>query len=94
MRLDELTQHASAFRIAIEATTTNERPIALREFPRASCGATSLLLGSYLMEVGEATFNYMVGHTTEDIEDPDWRFHAWIQRDDLIIDITADQFVD
>jgi hypothetical protein len=90
--LEELIEIASAFRKAIESIPASERPITLREFPVGSCGDASLLLGTYLIELGENPFDYMLGDTTDNHADSSWSSHAWIQREDLIIDITADQF--
>jgi hypothetical protein len=92
MSFEKFKEIASAFRKAIESIPARERPITLREFPRGSCGDASLLLGTYFIELGENPFDYMLGDTTDNHADPNWSSHAWMQRGDLIIDITADQF--
>jgi hypothetical protein len=61
--------------------------ITLREFPRGSCGDATLLLAKYLEENKCGKFDYVCGEREE-------FSHAWLQRDRLIVDITADQFDD
>ena len=34
----------------------------------------------------------MQGEKRLDSDDPKWSYHSWLQRGNLIIDITADQF--
>lgn len=90
--VEELKEIARGFRRAIESIPASERPITLQGFPAGACGDAVLLLGTYLIELGEAPFHYMLGDTTTDRDDPKWSSHAWMQRDGVVIDITADQF--
>lgn len=68
-------------------------PIGLAEFPRGACGDTSLLLGTLLVDHGVAGFEYICGDRGSH-DDGTWTSHAWLHRDGLVIDITADQFDD
>ena len=57
------------------------------QFPRGACGDTCLLLARWLEQNGFGHWDIVSG----------WRngwSHAWLQRDGLIIDVTADQFPD
>ena len=83
--LGRLHQLASAFRRAIEQADREKLSIAFREFPHGSCGETALLLGTFLKSRDMGTFQYVCG----------WCYgqsHAWLEKDGLIIDITADSF--
>lgn len=76
---------AERFRRALEQQRVHLRSETLKVFPRGACGDASLLLGQYLHDIGLGDWTYQHG----------WRengSHAWIERDGLIIDITADQF--
>lgn len=88
-----LTEHASRFRTAIVNMPALERPIGLRDFPRGSCGDATLLLGTYLIKMGYSPFDYMLGERGNPTGD-DWSSHAWLERDELFVDITSDQFSD
>ena len=61
--------------------------VGLQAFPRGACGDTSELLGQYLLDsgLGEWTyrFGWFSGHS-----------HAWLERDGVVVDITADQFAE
>lgn len=60
-------------------------PISFHKFPMGSCGDASLLLGKYLDEMGLGKFDYVCG-------EPGRQSHAWLEKDGIIVDITADQF--
>ncbi len=90
--MDNLIDIASRFRKAIESTNQKQRPICMAKFPNGACGDATLLLGTYLIDLGEEPFNYMLGDRGNGIDDSNWSSHAWLQRDTLIVDITADQF--
>ncbi len=62
-------------------------PVSFHEFPMGSCGDASLLLGKYLDEMGLGQFYYVSGHLER-------QSHAWLEKDGVIIDITADQFTE
>lgn len=68
-------------------------PIGLNEFPCGACSDTSLLLGTLLADHGVVGFEHICG-TRGCHEDGSWTSHAWLHRNGLIVDITADQFDD
>lgn len=85
--LPELLKLASDFRAAIERCPRARLPITFESFPHGSCGDASLLLAKYLERNGHTGFVYILGWRGE-------RSHAWLLRNSLVIDITADQFED
>jgi hypothetical protein len=94
--MDEIAQiHliASKVRTLLEAYPLEKRPIGMQTFPQGACGDSSLILGSILYEMGFTSIKYICG-TRGSHDDSTWRTHAWIRLDDLVIDITADQFED
>jgi|WetSurMetagenome_2_1015567.scaffolds.fasta_scaffold873913_1 hypothetical protein len=93
MDLQNLTEIAIRFRSALESMLIQERSVTLQDFPRGSCGDATLLLGTYLIEEGFGPFDYMLGERSGPMGEG-WTSHAWLEQDDLIIDITADQFPD
>jgi hypothetical protein len=88
-----LKQIASDFRFALESLAPSIRPIGLENFPHRACGDTSLLLGAYLVDLGIHGFKYICGYRGS-YSDGSRSSHAWLHRDGLIIDLTADQFDD
>ncbi|HTA99373.1 MAG TPA: hypothetical protein VK804_02770 [Bradyrhizobium sp.] len=86
MSLIHIRQVAVQFRRAIERCRT-QLPIQSRDFPHGACGDAVLLLAKFLQENGHTGFWYIL-RMREDCS------HAWLQRGDLIVDITADQFPD
>lgn len=78
---------AERFRAAIEACDLKMLPITFHELPRGSCGDATLILAKYLKENGHEGFVYVCG-----MRDGHW--HAWLQRDGLIVDMAGDQFPD
>lgn len=87
--LDDIADvHAAAARCrsAIESRT-NLRSVGLASFPVGSCGDASLLLGTYLKDSGLGEWTYHSGSRGQ-------QTHGWIERDGVIVDITADQFPD
>jgi hypothetical protein len=63
--------------------------VSFASFPRGACGDSSELLGEYLRDSGFGHWTYVSGA----IHNP-FQSHAWIERDGVIVDITADQFDD
>lgn len=61
-----------------------------RRFPRGSCGDACELLGEYLRESSLGDWLFCSGLS----QTPTGQMstHAWLERHDLIVDITADQF--
>jgi hypothetical protein len=78
---------ATRFRTALEQGSLRLRSLA--DFPNGSCGDASELLGQYLSDSGLGTWSYRSGTQS----DP-FLTHAWVERNGLIVDITADQFPD
>jgi hypothetical protein len=94
MDIARLHREACRVREAIEQVPVAERPIAFSSFPAGSCGDTCLILGTYFQDVcGFPVFQYVCGERGSQ-SDNSWTTHAWLQRDTLIVDITADQFSD
>ncbi|GAA1843477.1 hypothetical protein [Asanoa iriomotensis] len=63
--------------------------VSLTAFPRGACGDTCELLGQFLVDEGLGQSLYYSGQ-----RDVPLQSHAWLERDGLILDITADQFTD
>jgi len=80
-------------RTAIERTDRALLPITFLDFPRGSCGDAAQVLGRHLKEFGHEGFQYVLA-SRGDQRDNSWHSHAWIERQGLIVDITADQFPD
>jgi len=96
MRLSdsELERVATKFRTELEEYCASTHYPTLERFPNGACGDAVLLLGTYLFEIGEAPFDKVCGLRGAAEEGKELPSHAWFERDDLIIDITADQFED
>jgi hypothetical protein len=88
-----IRQIARAFRAVIESTPLELRLPLIPSFPTGACGVSSALLGAYFEESGISGFQWISGvRDTPDAER--WETHVWLQRDSLVVDITADQFPD
>lgn len=81
----EIAALAGAFRAALERADRSRLPITFRDFPHGACGDAALLLAKFLEQHGHGGFGYMLGLR-------DGWSHAWLQRGQLVVDITADQF--
>jgi hypothetical protein len=84
---DTIRQLATDFRQAIKRCPCGNLPIAFRDFPHGACGDATLLLAKYLEDSGHTGFVYVLGMRNGGS-------HAWLRRDRLVVDITADQFED
>jgi hypothetical protein len=82
----QIREAATAFRAAILRCPRDDLPT-MKNFPRGSCGDTSILLGQYFFDQSLGLWEYASGE-----REPDLHSHAWLERDGLIVDITADQF--
>ena len=92
-QIEELTEVAACFRDAIERCDVSQLPVTFENFPFGSCGDAVLLLGTYLRKNGHGDFYYMSAESG-DASKNTYCTHAWLEKDGLIIDITADQFRD
>lgn len=84
---------ARQFRTAIESIPPEARPIGMQCFPRGACGDAALLFGALLVDRSIPGFEYICGERGSK-SDNTWVSHAWLQRNDLVVDLTADQFSD
>lgn len=85
--IKNLRDLSKRFRNAIEKCDPKSLPVTLQGFPYGACGDATLLLAKYLHENGCGQFDYVLGKRGD-------YSHVWLQRGDLIVDITADQFED
>lgn len=98
MTNDQLVRKAAAqFRCALQAAAPRlaERSRALHgllEFPLGACLDTSLMLAEYLDHCSLGEWTCVAGERPYKPAMP--QSHAWLERDGLIVDITADQFDD
>ena len=66
-------------------------PDPFRDFPRGSCHPASEVLGRYLRDA--LKIEPQVVRADRIFPQPrGWSTHAWLEVDELVIDITADQF--
>ncbi len=85
---------ASAVRSAIDRIPNEKRPVTFKNFPRGSCGDAALVLGTYLaVDCKIPGFQYVSGERGC-VTERTWTTHAWLERDGLVVDITAEQFSD
>jgi hypothetical protein len=92
-------EYSSKSLAAIRSSTTEFRTailrtdggglVVLKDFPHGACGDASILLGQYLLDQELGEWTYVSGSRSSDQQT-----HAWIEKDGLIADITADQFDD
>ena len=85
--LDKYTKAATRFRQMIEEADWSNLTIEFEKFPECSCGDASTLLAQYLIDAGYDTPTYVSG---EIVEPTRLLSHAWIELDDIVLDITAD----
>ncbi|HDS05872.1 MAG TPA: hypothetical protein ENN95_02400 [Deltaproteobacteria bacterium] len=90
MDINKIRETATVFRNAIEVCAPSLGVI-FKKFPSGACGEAVLLLGTYLIEQDLGEFQYMLGDYGART-DSNWSSHAWLQADNLVVDITADQF--
>ena len=90
MDIDALRRDVRAFREALEACHYDLDPTLFGQFPRGCCGAVSEILAAFLERQGHGTLAYVCGIESDGDGHPQW--HAWLERDGLIVDITRDQF--
>lgn len=85
------------FRNAIDCAKENGETDSMRffeKFPTGCCGETSDFLGHFLLEHGIQT-SYICRSCPPQNEEENSQHHAWLLfKDNIIIDITGDQFKD
>lgn len=89
--IDRVTSVAKLFRAAIQQCDHSE----LIGFPAGCCGQACQLLGTYFLANGISGFRCVegsLGKWFSPDEPPTAPSHAWLERDGLIVDITADQY--
>lgn len=84
--LETIRTVATRFRAAIEATDFGGHDFNLTNFPKDCCHHAAALLRLYLFDQGLGLFDKAEGRR------PDGREHVWVRQNDIVIDITADQF--
>lgn len=87
----ELTGIAKKVRAELEEYRDSGHPT-LGNFPKGACGDAALVLGTYLADLGEEPFDYVLAMRGKADPGAQRASHAWLERADLVIDITADQF--
>lgn len=94
--IERIQQLAEQFRQALEPLPKSDFSwcvqFAVSEFPSGCCDDTSILLGEYLHQQGVTGFERICGTKHHGLRPES--SHVWLQRDDLVVDITADQFND
>lgn len=88
MNYDDIKTISTHFRDAFENMPIELFPDSsfFSRFPNGCCGDSSHILGKFFKDSGVSPY-YVSGWK-------DGKSHAWIEIDNLIIDITADQFDD
>lgn len=80
------------FRYAIETAKRNNEPgDFFEDFPVGQCGRTSDMLAQFLIDNGISSIRYMNG-TYYNENGSVMQSHSWLVVENMIIDITADQF--
>lgn len=86
--VDAIRLRAAAFRRAIESTSFGSETPQMQHFPTECCHHACKLLGLYLYECGMGVCQIYTGdHPTCQSAQ-----HHWLRKQDIDIDITADQF--
>lgn len=93
MNLKQINVLVTRFREAIEKCDRRVLFPSFENFPYGSCGEATVLLGIYLEEKGCGIFDKVRSRCPESWHgvDSPW-FHSWLKQDNVIVDITADQF--
>ncbi|MGD8190199.1 hypothetical protein ACQCN2_09470 [Brevibacillus ginsengisoli] len=84
--IGKIKEYGITFRKVIQTMGIDEFPQSsfFENFPRGCCGDTSDLFAKFLSSHGISTY-YVWGLKSE-------QSHAWLEYEDIIIDLTADQF--
>ncbi len=81
-----IKSEAIRFRKAI-LKSRGKLPTTFKSFPIGTCGDAIILLANHLTDSRLGKFLYVLGRENN-------QYHAWLEKGNLIIDITADQFGD
>ena len=85
-RIDRLCADATRVRRFFETDGSNMSQL-LNHFPTGTCGNVSDIFGEWLIERGEPDVEYVHGSR-------EGKSHGWLELENIIIDITSDQFSD
>lgn len=85
-----IISHAAAFRDAI-VRSGGGGLLSLQNFPNGACGDASILLGQFFADNALGEWFYVNG---ERATLSGMQSHAWIERNGLVVDITANQFAE
>lgn len=91
--MNDIKQLANDFRNAIEVTRNLggfDSDLIFKRFPRGCCGDASDLLAQFLLENDIRTYYICGTYRANAVEN--LQSHAWLLKDNIIIDITGDQF--
>lgn len=91
--LADIAAIAARVRQALASAPLEELPDHWTAFPRGTCADASLVLCAFLADAGFAGFELVCGERGSQ-ENGTYSSHAWLQLDQLVVDITADQFAD
>jgi hypothetical protein len=93
--VQSVRQTAVLFRKHFVDMPKDLKPFWMANFPRGGCGFMTTLLGNFLSLKGLGMFTYVCRERGEECSQAnDWTSHAWLEKDGLIVDVTADQFDD
>lgn len=84
--IEQLAEIVTRIRVILERNGKTTSDLSFKEFPNGACGVTSELIARYFREFHRLDALYVCGARD------DGYTHAWVEIDDIIIDITADQF--
>lgn len=88
MHIDAIKQSVMRFREVMD-DLHGELGLPFEDFPRGCCGDVAELLAAFLKDEGFGAFAYLSGWCSN-LE----ASHAWLQKESIIVDATADQFSD
>jgi len=91
--IERIEQLAHNLRSVLEAVPRQDLPVGMRSFPKGACGNSAILLGAYFANYEIEGFVYVQGRRGSRDQNTS-ASHAWLARETLVVDITADQFSD
>ncbi len=86
---DKIRELARRFREAILKCDRTELPLSLADFPTGGCADASMLLGTYFKDNGIDGFILIKGKRGDGTS---LETHYWLEKDNIVVDISADQF--